>query len=269
MSPELWNRIPPEAQAIFLQMAETIARLERRVADLEARLNKTPQNSSLPPSQRASACQAGAARTKVRQEARRAARPCQARTDVDPHRAMCHAVVPLKPDGLPPLRRIAGPGTDPEPLRHQVWEIPEIEPLVTEYQLHRLTCPGCCDKHLRRTAGRRAARPSRAAAGRAGRPAHGLLQAEQAAGGPVPGTSPESTVFGGLGGQAAESSDGRTHAGLSRNWRPNCRPNRCWASTNRRRRKLGSSRGCGRSSPAPTRSSRCGPRGPPRCSTIC
>ena len=50
MSPELWNRIPPEAQAIFLQMAETIARLERRVADLEARLNKTPRNSSLPPS---------------------------------------------------------------------------------------------------------------------------------------------------------------------------------------------------------------------------
>ena len=25
-------------------------------------------------------------------------------------------------------------------LRHQVWEIPEIKPLVTEYQLHRLTC---------------------------------------------------------------------------------------------------------------------------------
>ena len=34
-------------------------------------------------------------------------------------------------------------GTDPEPLRHQVWEIPEIKPLVTEYQLHRLTCPAC------------------------------------------------------------------------------------------------------------------------------
>ena len=30
-----------------------------------------------------------------------------------------------------------------ELLRHQVWELPEIKPIVTEYQRHRLTCP-CC-----------------------------------------------------------------------------------------------------------------------------
>jgi transposase len=35
------------------------------------------------------------------------------------------------------------PGTDPEPLRHQVWELPEIKPLVTEYQRHRLDCTWC------------------------------------------------------------------------------------------------------------------------------
>ena len=34
-------------------------------------------------------------------------------------------------------------GSDPEPLRHQVWELPEIKPHVTEYQQHRLTCPRC------------------------------------------------------------------------------------------------------------------------------
>jgi transposase len=28
-------------------------------------------------------------------------------------------------------------------LRHQVWELPEIKPQVTEYQLHRLTCLRC------------------------------------------------------------------------------------------------------------------------------
>jgi len=32
-------------------------------------------------------------------------------------------------------------GTDTQPLRHQVWELPEIKPHVTEYQRHRLTCP--------------------------------------------------------------------------------------------------------------------------------
>jgi transposase len=34
-------------------------------------------------------------------------------------------------------------GIDPEPLRHQVIEIPPITPLVIEHRLHRLVCP-CC-----------------------------------------------------------------------------------------------------------------------------
>jgi transposase len=35
-------------------------------------------------------------------------------------------------------------GTDPEPLRHQVWELPEIQPIGTGYQQHRLTRTGGC-----------------------------------------------------------------------------------------------------------------------------
>ena len=34
-------------------------------------------------------------------------------------------------------------GDDPEPYRHQVFEIPKIEPTVDEYQLHRRSCPRC------------------------------------------------------------------------------------------------------------------------------
>jgi transposase len=34
-------------------------------------------------------------------------------------------------------------GSDPNPLRHQVAELPVVVPDVVEYQLHRLTCP-CC-----------------------------------------------------------------------------------------------------------------------------
>jgi transposase len=34
-------------------------------------------------------------------------------------------------------------GCDPAPLRHQVWELPEIRPHVTEYQRHRLACRRC------------------------------------------------------------------------------------------------------------------------------
>ena len=34
-------------------------------------------------------------------------------------------------------------GTDPSPHRHQVAEVPPIRPVVVEYQIHRLACPGC------------------------------------------------------------------------------------------------------------------------------
>jgi transposase len=34
-------------------------------------------------------------------------------------------------------------GDDPDPLIHQVLEIPPVQPDVTEYRLHRLTCPHC------------------------------------------------------------------------------------------------------------------------------
>jgi transposase len=35
-------------------------------------------------------------------------------------------------------------GSDPEPIRHQVWELPEIKPIVIEYQQHRLICTCGC-----------------------------------------------------------------------------------------------------------------------------
>src|SRR5262245_47372493 len=34
-------------------------------------------------------------------------------------------------------------GEDPNPLIHQVAELPKTEPIVDEYRLHRLTCPDC------------------------------------------------------------------------------------------------------------------------------
>lgn len=34
-------------------------------------------------------------------------------------------------------------GNDPEPYRHQVFDLPKIKPIVDEYQLHCLECPRC------------------------------------------------------------------------------------------------------------------------------
>jgi transposase len=141
MSPDLWNRIPPEAQAVFVQMAETIARLERRVTELESRVNKTPQNSSLPPStQHPHAKPTPQRQSSGKKTGGQPGHPKHERPLVSTEQ--CQSVIPLKPKTC---RRCgeALTGNDPEPLRHQVWEIPEIKPLVTEYQRHRLVCP-CC-----------------------------------------------------------------------------------------------------------------------------
>ena len=55
----------------------------------------------------------------------------------------CQAVIPCVPTAC---RRCGAvlTGTDSEPLRHQVWELPPIQPVVTEYQRHRLVCRCGC-----------------------------------------------------------------------------------------------------------------------------
>jgi transposase len=141
MSPELWNRIPPEAQAIFLQMAETIARLEQRVAELEARLNKTPRNSSLPPStEHPHAKPAPQRQPSGKKSGGQPGHPKHERPLIPVEQ--CQEVVPVKPEACRRCGKTLT-GSDSEPLRHQVWDVPEINPIVTEYQLHRLVCP-CC-----------------------------------------------------------------------------------------------------------------------------
>lgn len=143
MSPELWKQIPPEAQAIFLEMAETIRRLEARVAELERRLGMTPQNSSLPPSaQHPHATPPRKPRPKPsgRKPGGQPGHKKAERALVPPSHVQ--ETIPLKPEVC---RRCGKPltGHDPAPLRHQVWELPEIKPIITEYQRHRLECP-CC-----------------------------------------------------------------------------------------------------------------------------
>jgi transposase len=125
---------PPEAQAI-------IRLLLAKIAELEARLNKTPRNSSLPPSTEHPHAKPTPQRGKSgKKPGGQPGHPKHERALIPTEQ--CQDVVIIKPEAC---RRCgtALAGSDAEPLRHQVWEIPEIQPLVTEYQRHRLTCPGC------------------------------------------------------------------------------------------------------------------------------
>lgn len=137
--------LPPEFQALLRAVVEhyerEIAVWKAKVADLESRLGKTPQNSSLPPSSQHPHAKPPA--RKSRSKKRRGGQPGHPKHER-----------PLLPSGDCDHIRIIKPaecrrcgtklsGSDPEPWRHQVWELPEIKPTVTEYQRHRLRCRGC------------------------------------------------------------------------------------------------------------------------------
>src|SRR5262249_41015226 len=136
----LWNTVPPEAQAAILAV---ITSLEKRIADLEARLNQNSTNSSRPPSSDPPPVRVNRRPPTPPSGRNRAGHPGHSR----PPRALVppeqlretFEVKPTHCGGCgAPLR-----GHDPDPLRHQVAEIPPVRPAVDEYRLHRLTC-SCC-----------------------------------------------------------------------------------------------------------------------------
>jgi transposase len=134
VSEELIARQSPEAQAI-------IRILLAKIAELEARLNQSPRNSSRPPSSQHPHAKPTPDKPKsTRKPGGQPGHPKHERALIPTDQ--CHEMIPCRPTRC----RGCGDrlsGNDPAPWRHQVWELPEIKPIVIEYQRHRLTC-ACC-----------------------------------------------------------------------------------------------------------------------------
>src|SRR3954453_19630072 len=134
----IWDTLTPEAQAAVSGLVQC---LERRIADLEERLGRNSTNSSRPPPsdpppvKRRPPAPASGKKRGGQPGHRRHVRPF-----VPPEQV--RQVIDCKP---PRCRRCgdAMAGDDPEPLRHQVAEVPPVRPVVDEYRLHRLPCPAC------------------------------------------------------------------------------------------------------------------------------
>jgi transposase len=141
----LWRTASPELQAAIIALVALyegrIAQLENRVNDLECRLKLNSTNSSKPPS----SDPIGMKRRPPTPPSKRK------RGGQRGHRKAHRALVPPEKvretiECKPIACRRCGlqlSGDDSEPLIHQVAELPKIEPIVDEYQLHRLTCTGC------------------------------------------------------------------------------------------------------------------------------
>jgi len=120
-----------------------LQQVQQRLANAQAQLGTNSTNSSLPPSSDRFHCKRRPPRTTDqprKQSGGQPGHPLQLRLLVPPEQL--RQTIACKPTTC---RRCGRPltGHDPHPLRHQVAELPVVVPDVLEYQLHRLTCPGC------------------------------------------------------------------------------------------------------------------------------
>jgi transposase len=131
-----------ELEAIVRVQQATIAALEQRVRELEAQLAKFSRNSSRPPSSDPPGAPPPAPPKRTgRKRGGQPGHDKQSRALVPPEQVTRTEVI--KPVAC---RRCGGAlkGSDPNPYRHQVIDVPKVVATVEEYQLHALDCPRCC-----------------------------------------------------------------------------------------------------------------------------
>jgi transposase len=154
ITPTEWAATPPAVRAALqaalvvieqlLPLHQQVAALQQQVAELQARLNQHSGNSSKPPSSDPPSAAPRPARP-PRGRARGAQpghvgqhRPLlpedQVQEIVPHHPLLCPACQADLPTSLPDVAPI---------LRQQVWEIPELRPVVSEHQYHTVCCPHC------------------------------------------------------------------------------------------------------------------------------
>jgi len=125
------------------QLAERdarIAELERRLAHLEELLRRSSKNSSKPPSSDGPKKAKRAHRPTGKRPGGQPGHPKHERPLAPPEKVSER--VEVKPAACERCERSLS-GCDVEPRLHHVWEIPPVEPHVTEYRLHALGCRGC------------------------------------------------------------------------------------------------------------------------------
>jgi transposase len=147
LSLDIWERTPPEAQTYIRALESRLSALEAMVQALQEQnralqeqRNQTSRNSSRPPSSDPPQSPRPHRPRSGRRRGGQPGHPGHTRTLVPVDEV--DEVVVLKPERCHGCQAPLF-GDDPAPFRHQVIEIPPIQPVVTEYQWHQLVCPDC------------------------------------------------------------------------------------------------------------------------------
>jgi hypothetical protein len=152
---EDWDRTPPWVQAIVIglrqenqALKQQVAALEKQMTTLQAeverlreQVNKNSGNSSKPPSSDVPQGRKYPKREKSgRKRGGQKGHPGKGRRLKPPEQVK--QVVVSKPMSCQQCGTLLL-GEDPSPRRRQVSELPRVEPEITEYQQHTLTCLAC------------------------------------------------------------------------------------------------------------------------------
>ncbi|NJM59424.1 MAG: IS66 family transposase [Oscillatoriales cyanobacterium RU_3_3] len=145
--PEDWAQTPASVKKLVELMAERIESLEQQAVELVVgqqqlleKVNKTSKNSSSPPS---SDPPGFGQKTRKKSGKKRGGQPGHEGKSRNLYPIeKCHEVIDHHPVTCPCCGESLK-GEDTVPYRHQIVEIPPIEPIVTEHRLHQLTCSRC------------------------------------------------------------------------------------------------------------------------------
>jgi len=138
-----------QAYILFLEQAlhqalDRIAQLEQRVNELEARLNRHSGNSSQPPSQDPPQAPKNRKEKSGRQPGGQKGHQGNHRELAPPEKV--NKIVEHRAETCPHCRSAltqAAARPAPPVERRQVWELPEIQPVITEHRLLAGWCPHC------------------------------------------------------------------------------------------------------------------------------
>ena len=146
--PEDWERTPGIVKTLVEEMAQGIEQLKQQQAEVLAlqqqlleKINRTSKNSSSPPSQDPPGFEKKPQKPKSGKK----------RGGQSGHDGHSRDLYPVEEcldvfNHHPKVCSGCGEslsGEDENPYRHQIVEIPPIEPIVIEHRLHQLTCVQC------------------------------------------------------------------------------------------------------------------------------
>ena len=141
MTPDSVQRLVYTLLAAVGEMQTSIGQMQQRISQLEEQVGKNSRNSSKPPSSDPPNMKQGPAKeASGRKQGGQPGHEGQGRW-LKPPEAVKEFIV-SKPISCQQCGSLLL-GEDPQPQRHQVCELPPIEPEIIEYQLHTLPCLHC------------------------------------------------------------------------------------------------------------------------------